>query len=331
MHQIVSAGTYYEIGRQIGKVLSKVKGYPPKFSKEVLEKSLPYEEIAKKHTPDLLEEFRGLSDELNIDYYIPITLELTPYRFEQTSCLVFALSGEHTQNGLPLLGRSHEWKEEDNEHLAVCYTAPKGKIKSLGFTFLFPLVSRYGGINEAGVAISGASASFENSGPGIMLNMATRWILDNCKTTEEAVDFFKKIPKVWGESYIIVDKNNTIAKVQSHATNTIVDYSKRGFDSATLKYDSPDLASFNNSWEGMEEVHSTRKTFLNKWFEENKGKIDVSSVTETLRNHEHRMCCHDIEGLEICWSYILQPTSKEAFLCAGRPCKHEYERIETSF
>ena len=33
------------------------------------------------------------------------------------------------------------------------------KLKSLGFTFHWPLVSRYGGMNEAGLAISGASAT----------------------------------------------------------------------------------------------------------------------------------------------------------------------------
>ncbi|MCE7743197.1 MAG: hypothetical protein GOP50_12170 [Candidatus Heimdallarchaeota archaeon] len=132
MHQIESKGTYYEIGRQIGKKLSKVKSYPPKFTKEVLEKTLPYEEVAKKYTPDLLEEFRGLSDELDIDYYVPLTLELTPYRF-QAQCLVFAVSGEHTRSGHPVLARSHEWKEEESVNLAVCHTAPEGKLKSVGY------------------------------------------------------------------------------------------------------------------------------------------------------------------------------------------------------
>ena len=331
MYNLELNGSYYEIGRQLGKHLSKVKSYPPKFSKETLEKTLPYEEMAKKYTPDLLEEFRGLSDELDIDYYVPLTLELTPFRF-QTLCLVYAVSGEHTKNGLPVLARSHEWKEEESENLAVCRTAPKGKLKSLGFTFHWPLVSRYGGINEAGLAISGASATFENSGPGIILNIAMRWILDNCKTTHDAVEFFKKIPKVWGESYVIVDKNNTIAKVQTHASQTIVEYSKRGFESATIQYDSLKLQSIvNDSWEGADEVHSDRQMFMSNWFEKNKGNIDTTMVIESLKNHENRMCCHDIDGLEICWSYVLQPTSEEAYLCAGRPCKGEYKKLDVTF
>ena len=113
MKSIELKGTHYEIGLQIGEILKDEKntGYPPKFTKEVLEKSHPYEEVVKKYAPYLLEEYRGLSDQMNIDYYVPITLELTPYRF-QTSCLVFAIAGEHTKNGLPILARSHEWDEE---------------------------------------------------------------------------------------------------------------------------------------------------------------------------------------------------------------------------
>jgi hypothetical protein len=84
-------------------------------------------------------------------------------------------------------------------------------------------------------------------------------------------------------------------------------------------------------WEGSEKIHSDRQSFMNKWFEQNKGKIDTDLMINSLKDHENRMCCHDIDGLEICWSYVLQPTSKEAFLCAGRPCKNDYERINTSF
>ncbi|MFX0060833.1 MAG: hypothetical protein ACFFC7_01460 [Candidatus Hermodarchaeota archaeon] len=41
-------------------------------------------------------------------------------------------------------------------------------------------------MNEAGLALSSASTNFTNAGPGVMFNVAKRWILDNCKTTEVA-------------------------------------------------------------------------------------------------------------------------------------------------
>ena len=332
MKKLKLKGTYYEMGLQMGEFLKETEGYPPKFPKEVLEKSVVYEEEARKYTPDLLEEFRGIADALDIDYYIPVTLELTPYRF-QTQCLVFAISGEHTKSGLPILGRSHEWDEEDSEHLRLCFTEPEGKVKSLGFTFSWPLVSRYGGINEAGLALASASSSFENTSPGIMLNIATRWILDNCRTTKEAVTFLEKMPKVWGETYVIVDKENTIAKVESHAKKTNVTYSKTGFAANTLHYDSLEMQYLVSQEEKdlFKEPFRKRMTFLNDWFEQNKEDIDEEMIKDVLRNHEHQMCYHDFHGsigLEICWSYILTIGKEEALVCAGRPCKNDFVSVK---
>ena len=208
MKTLKFSGSHYEIGLQMGAILKKTGGYPPKFSPEILEKSHVYAEQLKIYAPDLVEEFRGITDHLGIDFSIPITLETTPYRFQMSNCVVFAISGEHTQSGNPVFGHNQEWMEREGKNLRVCYTHPNGKLKSVGFTYHWPLVSRYGGMNEAGLAISMASASFITYGPGLMLNIAVRWILDTCTTTQEAVEFLKQIPKVWGTTYIIIDKEN---------------------------------------------------------------------------------------------------------------------------
>ena len=333
MQKIEAKGSHYEIGLKLGEYLEKEKtisGYPPVYSKDVLEKSHAYEDIVKKYAPGLLEENRGISDYLDIDYYVPLTLELTPHRFE-TSCLVFAISGEHTKSGNPILARSHEWKEEDSENLRLCYIEPEGKLKSLGFAFSWTLVSRYGGINEAGVALASAASSFENNGPGIIVNIATRWILDNCKTTEEAVSFIEKMPKVWGETYVIVDKENTIAKVESHANKTNVTYSKSGFAFNSLHYDSPEMQHLVSQEDKdlFKEPFSKRMTFINEWFKQNKGRIDDKLIQEALKSHEHDMCYHGPIGLELCWSYLLKPIEKKALVCAGRPCKNEFKEFIT--
>lgn len=331
MRKIKLAGSHYEIGLQLGAILKQERGYPPKYSQEVLDKSRQYEEQVKLYAPDLLDEFRGIADSLDIDYYIPVTFEASPYRFETTSCLVMAISGEHTKNGMPVLARNHEWKEDDSRNLRLCYTEPEGKLRSLGFTFHWPLVSRYGGINEAGLALSSSSAAFENTGPGIIMNLATRQILDTCSTTQSAAAYLEKIPKVWGETYIIIDKDNAIAKVESHREKTKVTYSDTGFDWGTLLYDSPEMKGYmdQNRIDNCIELTSARKTFLSQWFEQNKGSISAEVIIEALKNHENNICCHGIEGLEICWSYILQPGTNKALVCAGRPCKNEFVTVNS--
>jgi predicted choloylglycine hydrolase len=330
MKKIELRGSHYEIGLQIGEILKKTEGYPPKYPHEVLEKSRPYEEQIRIYAPDLLQEFRGIADSLGIDYYVPVTFEASPYRFQTTSCLVMAISGEHTKSGIPILGRNHEWMETDSENLRLCYTNPDGKLKSLGFTFSWPLVSRFGGINEAGLALSSASASFENTGSGIMLNLATRWVLDTCKTTKDAVAYLEKMPKVWGETYIIVDKDNKIAKVEAHRKNTRVTYTDTGFDFNSLLYDSSEMQQYMSKEriDSCIEYASARRAFLNQWFPQHKGKITDDLIINALKNHEHKMCYHGLEGLEICWSYILRIGGSKALVCVGRPCRNEFMEVE---
>ncbi len=326
------SGSHYEIGLKMGEILRSTQGYPPTYPDQALEKSHPYEEQVKIFAPDLIDEFRGIADSLGIDYYIPVTLEASPYRFETTSCLVMAISGAHTQDGRPVLARNHEWAEKESENLLLCYTKPDGKLRSLGFTYSWPLVSRYGGINEAGLALSSASATFENTGPGIMLNLATRWVLDTCETTTEAVAYLEKMPKVWGETYIVIDKENTIEKAEAHRKRTKVTFTNTGFDFNTLLYDSSEMQQYLNQkdTDGLIAYASARRSFLNQWFPHNKGNITADLILNALGNHEHKMCVHEPAGPEICWSYLLTIGAETARVCAGRPCKNEYVEVASS-
>ncbi len=330
MKKIELRGSHYEIGIQMGEILKRTDGYPPKYPKEVLEKSRPYEEQVRVYAPDLLEEFRGIADSLGIDYYIPVTLEATPYRFQHSSCLTMAISGKHTRSGMPVLARNHEWMEREGENLRLCYTRPDGKLRSMGETFHWPLVSRYGGVNEAGLALATNLVVYENSGPGIMMNLAVRWVLDTCETTEKAVAYLEKIPKVWGETYVIVDKENTIAKVESHRQKTTVTYTDKGFEFNTLLYDSPEMQQFTDQEriDSCIEYTSARGAFLNEWFHQNKGNITDPLIIAALKNHEHKMCDHKLEGLEICWSYLMKIGENSALVCAGRPCKNEFVEVD---
>ena len=336
MYEFKTSGTYYEMGLQTGKILKKemdrIPDFPPKFSEEKIELGMNYEREVGKHAPELLEELRGMADGSGIDYGVLATHEFSPYR-NQPSCTVMAISGVHTQRGLPILARNHEWIEEDGEFLSLHHTKPDGRIGSLGFTFLGSNLSRYGGMNEMGLALSSAAASFRYSGPGVMLNVATRWILDNCGTTEEAAAFLMKIPKVWGIAYLIIDKNNTIAKVEAHREKTKTTYFEDGFEIITLLFDSPEMKIYNEYVGNILDLHEARKKFIPRWFDQNKGKINYDLIIDALKNHDHKMCNHFYDGKNhhgICWSWIVTIGESDALVCAGPPCKNEFKKYNIS-
>jgi predicted choloylglycine hydrolase len=185
-------------------------------------------------------------------------------------------------------------------------------------------------MNETGLALSSNTASFENTGPGIMSQVATRWVLDTCTNTQDAVAYLEQMPKVWGETYIIIDGANTIAKVEAHREKTTVTYTETGFAVNSLLYDSPDMQQYmtQERIDSCIEYTSTRRTFLSQWFQQKKGAITNQLLIEALGSHDHKMCYHGLEGLEICWSYILNNHAKTALVCAGRPCKNEYVEVK---
>ena len=337
MQEIKLKGSYYDIGRKCGEILipQKEKGYPPKFSTTNIENSKPYEKEVAKFAPEILEELKGVAEGCSVDYQVLVANELTPFRINP-KCLVFAISAEQTNSGKPILVRNHEWLEEDSENLAIMTVQPKGKLASYGFTFNWPLTTRYGGINEAGVAISGATTTFVNSDPGIMLNVAIRWVLDNCKSTEEAVEFLEKIPKVWGISYLIIDKNSTIAKVEAHRKKTHTHYSSNGFDYTTFLFSTPEMQEYNEEHRVsyISEQFNARKKFLLDWYAKHKGDVDEEKIIAALKDcdnnlHYHRKRNYGTEGT--CWSYILYPGVNESLISTGPPCKNDFKPFKIDY
>ena len=137
------------------------------------------------------------------------------------------------------------------------------------------------------------------------------------------------MPKVWGETYIVIDKENNIAKVEAHREKTKATYSDTGFATNTLLYDSPEMRQYMSQEriDNCIEYTSARKAFLSEWFAQNKGDITDHLIIDALKSHEHKMCYHGLEGLEICWSYILT-IGANALVCAGRPCKNEFVNVD---
>lgn len=332
MQKIEMYGSIADRAKQLSSyLLPELKnGYPPQYSAQILDQIGDYEEIIKIYSPDLYQLAKSLANELSVDYRRILTFEFTPMRF-QTACQLIAIGGKHTKDGRPILVKVQEWRNEDAGSLRLCYSKPAKKMQHFGMTFHWPLISRYGGINESGLAISNVSASFDHKNPGIMANIAIHHILENFHTVQEAVEYLQNIPKVWGAVYLIMDKDSTIAKVEAHYKQTKVTYSTSGFEYVSLLYDDPEMLQFvsQDRYEVCSDLTANRKKRITQWFDENNGEITPEKIANLLQEHEHKMCLHDLEGLAICWAYILKPGQKTALMCQGRPCENEFKSIST--
>ncbi len=336
MKEFKVKGSYYDIGIKNGEIVKFYidDGYPPKFSQENLEKSKTFEKVIADYCPDLLDEFRGMAESSGVDYQSIVAFEATPYRLDP-HCLVIGIASENTSKRRPILFQNHEWLEEDGDYLSVMTSKPNGKLASYGFTFDWSLLSRYGGINEAGLALTSTAVSFTNSGPGIMINIAQRWILDNFKTTEEAVEFLAEIPKVWGVNYLVIDRNETIAKVQVNGDKTVTSYSDNGFDMITIRYQDEDLHKIvEQETPDRFSDAAKRETFLGKWFAENKGTINEDKIIELMKDCNNGLHYHtkvDYGTLGTCWTWIISPKDNDVIIGTGAPCKNPFNPYKIDF
>ncbi|MFX0116207.1 MAG: C45 family autoproteolytic acyltransferase/hydrolase [Candidatus Hodarchaeota archaeon] len=325
-----TSGSYYEMGLAIGQKLRKhqLANSSFVFSDEEVAFGQECEKAVRIHASELLKELEGIAEGSNLDYEQLCALELTP-RLDY-ACTVLAVAGNYTKDGRPILGRNHDWLLESSEKLTLCWTRPENKLASLGFTLPEDgQVGRFGGINEAGVALASVLASSVNPVPGVLNTIATRWILDNCETTAEAVDYLEKIPKVYGIYHLIIDESSHIAKVEAHPQKTKITHVEDGFAAISLLFDSPEMQPYN-MLDGAAWLHEPRLAYLPAWFQQRKGSVDAGYTQEALSNHEHHMCDHEFDGQHhwgVSWSWIASIGSRKVLVAPGPPCETKYEEF----
>ena len=322
------SGTYYEIGRQIGQLMRKQNcqdftGADIPFLQDPLKLdfAMKCKISVEKHAPDLLQELDGVLEGGDFDFNTLGVLELS--LSAQAGCTLFAISGEHTIDGNPILARSYDFEDWTISDFTGTWVSLDQKYASLGFTDIG--IGRYGGANECGLAVATTMANPMDTAPGVINCLASRWILDTFQTTGEAVDFLMKIPHVWGVNFLIIDKENDIAVVETHPKKTVRVSHLNGFAAVTNHYTSPAMSSYQS------QIHPSslsRLEYMNDWFENRTGKISVNDVKNVQRDHEAGICVHfsnERVTFQTCWAWIAQGVYRIIHVCQGSPCENEYE------
>jgi hypothetical protein len=328
MWQRSASGTYYQIGTQVGRLMrqqnyARFAGDDIPFLKHPgkLEFARACREAVAIHAPGLLDELQGILDGGGFTFETLGVLELS--LSARAGCTLVALAGEHTADGRPLLARSYDFMDWSIPDFTGAWTHPEGGLASLGFTDMG--LGRYGGFNEAGLAIATTAVNPEATAPGVINVLATRWMLDHCRTVDEAVAYLRDIPKVWGVNFLLVDRDSRIALVESHPQRTHASFPSGGFAVATNHYVSPEMQDYQP---GIHPNSARRRDFVRAWFERRDGPVTVEAIKEVQRDHEHEVCAHASRGgmtLCTCWAWIARAAEGRVHVCQGPPCQNEYE------
>lgn len=217
---VVLEGTAYEIGQQQGEILKKQNSEAVKWftSARIEPKKLGFKDFEElhafyeEHCPGITDEILGLADSFGAK---PDRLQLfNPPIYQSGNCSQFATLSSVTDDKHVYVGRSYEFNQELND-FRLCTVRIKGKVKHIGFTEF--LLGRDDGMNDHGLCVTfsgGGTFKREPTKKGFNFFLVVRTLLDNCKTTAEAVEHLKKIPVSGYWNFLITDKSDNAALVQ---------------------------------------------------------------------------------------------------------------------
>jgi predicted choloylglycine hydrolase len=326
MDVVTLKGTYEEIGVQHGLLLKgSLNAFPASDAKKEFARKC--EATTREHCPGLVDEIEGLSSSAELDPDLMkcfiLTLGLEP------GCSVLALSGEHTVDGVPVLARNYDWDVTFKEYFTPFRVELTGGLTSISFTD--HMVGRYGGANEAGLAaaITAIPAYRGRPTPGIRMNIATRWILDHHRTTEEAAEWLAETPHQWAHNFLLADSKGTLARVETAPERTRIQYSE-DFIATTNHYHDEEMKGLEDPEFDFSNTHR-RYGNMERWHEGNGDKIGLDEIRRMLSDHETGVCDHyehqGVRGGTI-WSWIAPLGERRAHVCHGPPCSNDYKIID---
>jgi predicted choloylglycine hydrolase len=201
-------GTPYEIGQQQGCLFgasrrglsfqrSKVR-LPDWFDMQAEQR------FYAKFAPTILEEIAGIADVLGTSL--------------ERACLFFGNGGLRPRLGgcsvvmsAAAFGRNYDFRPQDyGARLAL--VLPTGSYASIGFSEL--LTGRLDGMNEHGLSVALHLVGHQRL-PGMSCLLMIRIVLEQCATTDEAVELFRRLPHAVAYNYSILDARGQAAVVEA--------------------------------------------------------------------------------------------------------------------
>jgi predicted choloylglycine hydrolase len=286
MHMYRLEGSHYQIGAEYGALLRAARIRPPADSHTRLAFAEACEPHVRQHAPELLDELQGIIDGSG---YAADRVKATALGLNaRPACSVVAVAGIHTADGHTLVGRNFDWYYASVQHVAFCHSLPEGALASMGCNDVF--MGRHGGINAAGVAIAITAVEGGRDHPGIMFPLATRIVLDRCRSTEEAVEFLQAIRHARTINFLVADSGGDLAIVEASPEAVAVIRPDNGFAAITNQFQAERMAQYEKVRRRPPGSYR-RLCNLREWLAARQGPVRLQDVQAILSTaYPHGVC-----------------------------------------
>jgi len=340
-------GKHREMGQQIGETCAPsihrmIKTYRAMFEEAYEELGLTWDEAilqshkyypyALEHTPQYVEELKGIAEasQANLDDLLVLNcMEAITSDALHLGCTSLAVSPERSENGHVLIGHNEDWLPEDEENTYLVHATPESEPPFLAITYggLLPNI----GFNAAGIAQCCDSVYPSDVRVGVPRVFVSRAVLGMNRLAEA----IRKALMRWraaGYNHLIADKSGELYNIEVSAHHFSTIYGMEGC-----------LAHTNNYLtQRMKQVEARTGDLIGSRVRVNRARRllrrthhhSIDTLKEILSdhvNHPGSICSHNIPDADFrhrqktIASLIMDLTSLEMHVCWGNPCAGAYE------
>ncbi len=303
-----------------GKIISNNHSFKiTKERKKFADDCLP---IYEKYYPEVLEEIKGLAEGQKSsceDFY---TFLLSMYCFEFSNhCTCLAISDKNNI----IFGRNSDFLVSIEKLCMNCLYNLDNVYAFNGNTTAF--IEIEDGINEYGLAVGLTFIYPTIIKAGFNAGMLVRYLLEKCKTTDEAIEKLQELPIASQQTLTLADSKGNIAVVECNCNDleVIKPNEDECFITIANEFNSEKMKQYNNynvdSWRANE-----RYLVAYNALKEYKNKLSFNLIQDILSGKYGFMCQYDRKtDADTVWSVIYDIKNKDIYIVEGNPKRKQFK------
>lgn len=328
-------GTHFEIGHRMGSLLATLK-IPP-HNGRMAEFAVRCEALVGEIYPPLVEKIEGMIEGSGLEPQGFKTYFYGRGGPAEIGCTNFAALPEATADGQMLVGANYDWYYEARPWREVRLFQPQGVYPHLEVTHHW--AGSPDAVNDQGlVVLLAALPGYEpRGGPGLQWHMVIEMVMETCKDAEEARRLIVDLPHLRAFNYLVADAQGRALVIEATPRGVTVREPEDGILVATNHLPGREFPEDSREERQIliQRLSVTRFQRAEALLSLHRGKIDLETAQEILRDHEGLICrgehpsLPDLGGFHVffgtIWSLVSRPTEKGFHLAAGHPCLAQYQ------
>jgi isopenicillin-N N-acyltransferase like protein len=350
------AGTHRDIGEQIGetcadliqrhldKALTRLDQKSSIDRDTALSRAMEYRQYVLKYAPFFDDEIQGVAAGAGLllpeAYLLQLRAEVATPVTPSTSlesndeCTSFAVLGEATSDGLPLVGQNADLPAFYGEIAIVAEIVPDDAPAVL---MLMPAGQvSYIGINDRGMGVFANFVTCDGWRLGLPRYMLSRLALTQ-SSVEAGIDAVRSVRRASSRNLMMLDSNGVAADLETTPTSDARLDPKDGLLAHSNHYVAESLHTEERSKPKNVANSRERLRRMDELLVEHRGRLNVNVMQEILRDRTClpdalcRMPGDDGDNDTVTFaSVIAQPTEGRMWVAVGPPNENEYQKYELS-